>query len=871
MSHAQGPADQQRRRAEPVGAFAAIIGLARRAAAIRGVKLTLQIGIPAFVIWFVWNEIRGIHFSEVRAAVTRSDQGMLVIAALCSLTAVAAMGFYDALAFRDAAGRLSFGTRWALGTVIFGWTNFITLGPFGGPAVRIWAYRRFGLTIAEMGHGFLLHYIGLSTGVASWVVALVVPMPDDLWAVFARLGLALVLCIASSVFVGRIVMRIAISRGLDVPGLRSPYFALGVVSFFDWGLTATAFVLVAQAIESTISPVTAARAMLLGHSAGFLSMIPGGIGSADAVWLKVLTYEGAPHSAAAAVVLVFRFTFYVIPWAASFLLLYVWALGRSERLRFWQRRLMAGAVLVLSLLLLGSVATPSLAERLTVLGRVEPLWVLEASHALAAACAALMLYLLRGLVRGYRSAMIATGVLLAASAAAHLFKGADYEEATACLVLLGLLIGVRGAFKRRGRLPIGWDLALAAGLGSLAFVMIVGTVGFRILQYDHGLWLTFEHRGETARFLRAVAAVALVAAAMIVREVSRPVRLRVFATQPEIDDAIEFIRAHGRNAALLSVACGDKAVWKWGDRGTVVYQRAQDSMIVFGDPVVTARGEEPALLEVLHEFAAGEDLDLVFYQVSPDWLGRLRETGYRFLKLGEEAIVRLNGFTLAAGHFAGLRRTARTVEEAGVRFEVLDPPHDRAVLLAAREVSDAWLAGRHGREMQFSLGYFSADYLRRFPLAVARDSAGQMVGFMNVLGLRRGAEATFDLLRYRPGAVENVMEYLLVRTCEWGARQGCSEFNLGLAPMARIGAHRRSAVAERLSALLFRHGERAYHYQGLRAFKDKFHPVWRPRFLGYQQPWGGPEAVARSAGLIRAWSGADRARIREARERFLSD
>ncbi len=867
MAQAQGPDESPPLKGDVAGAVGAIVDLARRAAAVRGVKLSLQIGIPAVVIWFVWKEIRGLHFGDIKAAAGQSNTALLVLAAICSLTAVAAMGFYDALAFRDAAGRLTFGTRWILGTLIFGWTNFITLGPFGGPAARLWAYKRFGLTIGEMGHGFLLHYIGLSTGVASWVVALVLPLPGVGAAeIPVRLGLALVLCVASAFWVGRIVMNFAIRRGLDVPGLRSPLWTLGVVSFFDWGLTALAFVFVAQAIDPSIAPVTSARAMLLGHSAGFASMIPGGIGSADAVWMKVLTLDGVDAARAAAVVLVFRFTFYVVPWAASFLLLYVWALSQSERLRFWQRRLMAGAVLIHSLLLLASIATPTHTERLTEIGKYVPLPVLEGAHAASAACAALLLFMIRGLVRGYSSAMIATALVLGASAVAHLLKSGDVIEPSISIVLLGLLLGVRGAFRRRGRLPIGWESALAAGIGGLAFFLVVGVAAFRLHQFDSGLWMSFEHRGEPARFVRGAAVIALVAAVIIVREAARPARPRVYAGPREIDEACEFIRAHARSAASLLVACGDKAVWRWRDRGLVVYQRAQDSMIVLSDPVVASPGDGPALLEDLHEFAAVEDLDLVFFQVTADWLSLLRESGYRFLRLGEEAVVPLEGFTLAAGHFAGLRRAARSVEENGIRFEMLEPPHERAVLVEAREVSDAWLTGRQRREMQFSLGYFGMEYLRRFPLGVARDSRGAMVGFMNVLGLRRGSEASLDLVRHRPGAGEELAEFMIVRTCEWASRRGFAELNLGLAPMARMGAHRRSAVAERLAAMLLRHGERTLHYQGLRAFKDKFHPVWRARFLGYQQPWGGQEAVARSAGLIRAWSGADRARIRAARE-----
>jgi hypothetical protein len=52
-----------------------------------------------------------------------------------------------------------------------------------------------------------------------------------------------------------------------------------------------------------------------------------------------------------------------------------------------------------------------------------------------------------------------------------------------------------------------------------------------------------------------------------------------------------------------------------------------------------------------------------------------------------------------------------------------------------------------------------------------------------------------------------------------------------MAPLSGFEHHRLTPLWNRLGALLFRHGEHFYNFQGLRAFKEKFDPVWEPRYL----------------------------------------
>jgi phosphatidylglycerol lysyltransferase len=75
------------------------------------------------------------------------------------------------------------------------------------------------------------------------------------------------------------------------------------------------------------------------------------------------------------------------------------------------------------------------------------------------------------------------------------------------------------------------------------------------------------------------------------------------------------------------------------------------------------------------------------------------------------------------------------------------------------------------------------------------------------------------------------MDFLFTELLLHAQAQGYRWFNLGMAPLAGFDPHRLAPLWNRLGALLFRHGEHFYNFRGLRAFKDKFDPVWEPRYL----------------------------------------
>ena len=71
-----------------------------------------------------------------------------------------------------------------------------------------------------------------------------------------------------------------------------------------------------------------------------------------------------------------------------------------------------------------------------------------------------------------------------------------------------------------------------------------------------------------------------------------------------------------------------------------------------------------------------------------------------------------------------------------------------------------------------------------------------------------------------------------------------------MAPLSGLEARSAAPLWNRVGALAFRYGEQFYNFQGLRQFKSKFDPEWRPKYLVYSGGLVLPRVLANVASLV---------------------
>ncbi len=803
----------------------------------------------AAVLALSWGELRHIHPRDVRAAVRNFDAGWLIVAGVITVANIAVMGLYDVIAFRHT--RCRWQERWRHGAVAFAWSNFLTLGPLAGPAVRLWLYRSDVDEINELHGGIAAIAIAFMSGLVGWTAAALLGG----WLIDLRVAGAVEVLALAGLSFGLVLLSTSLARLLArrISGLAAAEATfpgaveLAVVGWFDWLLAAGVFLACFHAAGSTAAPLAEVHGFFVGQAIGVASLVPGGVGSSDAYWIARLPMA---ESATTAVLLAYRAIYYVAPWALASLLLLARATRHAPRRLEVARRMVGGLVGGGGVLIILSSASPAVHARLIAMQRIVPLQLVEAGHLTAALAGLLLVVLARGLSRGYQAAFRATLILLTLASVAAILKGFDWEEA----IILGCIaIAARSQaelFQRpsRGDWIERTDLVLA--FAALTIFLTFGTLSHRLGARTFERWSNMGYLLEGARFLRTAASMAFAVAVgtlyLVLRAPSRFTRL----ADADIDAALARHELIGRGTNALMVATGDKAVLST-QHGLCLYRTVGPYVMVFSDPSVQNSQDRGAFLDELSTAALDMDRRPVFYQVSLEWIPVLHDRGYNFFKLGEEAHVQLDGVTLD-GHAGKMyRQVLRRAERDGVVFRILEPSEMAPRMAELADVSSVWLDEKKLAERQFSMGFFDPAYLSRFRCAIVESGGpgGRILAFANLLEGPRREELSVDLMRQRSDGPQ-VMDFVIVSLLLEGKRLGYRTFNLGMAPLASVGTERNAHLRERIARLLFQRGEQWYNFQGLRFFKDKYRPEWRPRYMAYQNAWEWPVVIAHASALI---------------------
>jgi phosphatidylglycerol lysyltransferase len=815
-------------------------------------RLLPLLGVALFglALFIVHREIAAYSWPEIRSALLGIDPPRLGIAVVFTLCGYAALSGYDWLGLEYAGRKLSYRKVWLVSFLSYAISNNVGHAVISGGSLRYRFYSAWGVPVAGIARVIVFCSATYLVGAGTLLLAayMLVPAGQPVTDQIAPALVAVLVAAAAAALAGWWLLVLWLRRPLTLRGFTlappAPALALRQMLVAVLDLLLAALVLYVPLAQHVAMPFGVFLLLfLLAQIAGLLSQVPGGIGVFEGSFLLLAEghYAAGPVLAA---LIVYRTVYYFLPLALAGLALFGYEIGLDKVLRLRRARSVFKVVeagipeifsylLVLAgALLLFSGATPAVTERIHWLRYVLPLPVMEVSH-LAGSIAGLALLLLARAVRNRVDAAYFAGcIMLVVGIVASLAKGLDYEEA---LILTAMLIAFLPAKRHFYRKSALLQLDFSPQWLALVAIILLGSVwlgffSYQHVEYSNELWWRFSFHGDAARFLRSLFAIGVAVIGLIGYRLftHTPAALQR-PTADELERAAALVRRARDSAAYLALL-GDKFLL-WSDSGNsfVMFDITRKFWIAMGDPV-GAQAEHAELVWKLRELADRYGARLACYQVGTQNLPIYLDLGLALLKLGEEARVPLPGFGLEGKHRANLRHAFNKVQREGAAFSIVGGAELEALLDTLQGISARWLAGKRVREKRFSLGFFSRDYLRRCRVALVRID-GRIVAFANLWELDGKDELSIDLMRYDLDAPNGVMEYLTLSALLWGKAQGYQWFNLGMAPLSGLEHHPLAPLWHKVGNTIFRFGHEFYNFEGLYHYKEKFDPVWQPRYL----------------------------------------
>jgi phosphatidylglycerol lysyltransferase len=383
--------------------------------------------------------------------------------------------------------------------------------------------------------------------------------------------------------------------------------------------------------------------------AGIISMIPGGLGSFDLVFIWGMQYLHVPEEKVLVILLFYRVGYYLLPFLLSTVLFIKrywekWNKSWSNIPNTIVQNVSHVAVTVLvflsGLILLLSASVPGIIDRLRIAQEILSFPIINISHQLSVAAGFLLLGLSRGIEYSVKRTYDLTMLVLILAALFSIFKGIDYEEAIFLISVALLLRMSKGQFYRESYV-LTWGKTTVDILIITVIISMYMVIGYSNLPSAKitipSQFLPYVIEDSSDLFSSAI--IGLLIALLILYAgyiISKPKKWKF---EHSIDHEKEILfhlnTYHGKVLSHLIFLHDKYIFWNIKKNVLISFQQYADKLVILGDPI----GEKSELSHAIEEFQEISDrygYTPVFYQVSDDMLPYLHGNGYTLFKLGGE-------------------------------------------------------------------------------------------------------------------------------------------------------------------------------------------------------------------------------------------
>jgi lysyl-tRNA synthetase class 2 len=483
--------------------------------------------------------------------------------------------------------------------------------------------------------------------------------------------------------------------------------------------------------------------------------------------------------------------------------------------------LLAWLAVAAGLISIVSALTPEMADRVRLIRGVLPPGVPSAARTIALALGLGMIWLSLGLARRKRRAWELAVIIVVASAAAHLAKGLDFEEATVHLLLLVALWRTRREFAAPGD-PATIRPIVQLGLASGVIVAL----------------LALQASGDHAWSDRLDDALLILLFGFAARALWLWFRPSQEMAPPCAEDwarAAEVVQESGRDSLCYFALRRDKSYFfSPSGRSFIAYRVIRGTALVAGDPV-GAREERSELMREFVRVAHTKAWRVAVAGASSDALADYGDLGFKSIYLGDEAVINPAEFSLDGRAIRKVRQSVTRLGKIGYEVKVLSTADaDDELKRQLRVVSEEWRGNWPERGFTMAM-----DALFLYPdtvLAVAVAPDGSVGGFLQLVPSPASEGYSLASMRRRRETPNGLMEFLITETIAWARDRHVTEVSLNFAVFADfLNADEDAPRWSRAFRWLLLKGDRLFQLERLHSFNRKFFPHWRRRYFVFER------------------------------------
>ncbi len=499
-----------------------------------------------------------------------------------------------------------------------------------------------------------------------------------------------------------------------------------------------------------------------------------------------------------------------------------------------------------------SSITPSIKERLGFLYNFIPTDVSSGAKFITMFFGVFLIFLSINLLRRKKTAWYLAFIIFMISAILNLIKGFDYEEAIFFLILMSWIFVNRKYYNVLSDKPSIKDGIIRA-IVSLVIIFVYGFIGSHIIYERHNMELNLIDGSKSVvnilvnsnikglegikynKFIISFDILFVSLSLYSFFKIVQPILIKNKPSKQEKLKATEILKS--KSKFLISSFCliGDKNYFFTNHNSLIAYKTSGRSCLVLGDPIGDEIFIEDDIKEFI-EFGNKNDWNVYFYQASDKYLDAYRKANFSNFKIGREAIVDSENFTLEGHENKKIRSIVKKIKE-NYSFKIYNPPIENHFIHKLKSITNDWLSSHNNKENGgFAMGCINDEYIKTTTFLTVENSKGDIEAFLNIIENKNNNEIGVDLMRRKINSENNgVMEFLFVELFNYAKSKNIKNVNLGLSPFYLVGESKEDKTMEKLFNFMYKNLNSIYNFKGLSLFKEKFHPKWESRYIIYKE------------------------------------